>query len=71
MKSRNHAGRRVVLLFRPNSHVSAICWRSWYGFRRSKSMNINNEKTAHLAFDAVRGWKHCVLIEKLTEDHQH
>ncbi|KRZ76215.1 hypothetical protein T10_4047 [Trichinella papuae] len=20
---------------------------------------------------AVRGWKHCVLIEKLTEDHQH
>ncbi|KRX29994.1 hypothetical protein T05_2333, partial [Trichinella murrelli] len=36
MKSRNHAGRRVVLLFRPTSHASAICCRSWYGFRRSK-----------------------------------
>ncbi|KRZ07896.1 hypothetical protein T11_11502 [Trichinella zimbabwensis] len=34
---------------------------------RSKSASERN----CIQFEAVRGWKHCVLIEKLTEDHQH
>ncbi|KRZ67910.1 hypothetical protein T10_3467, partial [Trichinella papuae] len=35
-----------------------------------KKIYVNDEKIS-ISFDAVRGWKHCVLIEKLTEDHQH
>ncbi|XP_003370010.1 hypothetical protein Tsp_11299 [Trichinella spiralis] len=47
-KYRNHAGRRVLLLFCPTSHVSAFCCHSRNSFRRHPGRLVRTHARAHV-----------------------